>query len=161
LQEIMMGLQKDVQAKAAERGEKAKKEGEDFLAANKSKEGVKTLPSGLQYKVMKEGKGPKPKPTDVVSTHYRGTLIDGTEFDSSYKRGEPTEFPVGQVIPGWTEALTNMNVGSKWQVFIPSGLAYGPGGQGPIPPNSTLVFEMELLAIKDPNAPSAPAATPK
>lgn len=159
--EIGMNFQKSLQAKATERGEKAKKEGVDFLAANKSKEGVKTLTGDspektIQYKVLKEGKGPKAKATDVVSTHYRGTLIDGTEFDSSYKRGEPTEFPVNGVIPGWTLALVNMNVGSKWQVFIPSDMAYGPGGQGPIPPNSVLIFDMELLAIKDANAPQPP-----
>jgi FKBP-type peptidyl-prolyl cis-trans isomerase len=161
LQEIMMNFQKEAQGKAMERGEKAKKEGEDFLAANKSKEGVKTTASGLQYKVLKDGKGPKPKATDTVSTHYRGTLIDGTEFDSSYKRGEPASFEVGQLIPGWTEALTNMTVGSKWQLYVPSNLAYGAGGQGPIPPNSTLIFEMELLGIKDDKAPAAPAAPAK
>jgi FKBP-type peptidyl-prolyl cis-trans isomerase len=156
LQEIVMKLQKDMQAKAVEAGEKAKGEGEAFLAANAKKEGVKMGKEGLQYKVITEGKGPKPKATDTVSTHYRGTLVNGTEFDSSYKKGEPVEFGVTQVIPGWTQALTNMTVGSKWQVFIPSDLAYGPSGRPPvIPPNSTLIFDMELLAIKDPNAPGA------
>lgn len=162
MQEVMMKLQKDMMNKASERGEKAKKEGADFLAANKSKEGVKTITGDspdkfIQYKVIKEGKGPKPKATDRVSTNYRGTLTDGTEFDSSYKGGEPVEFGVGEVIPGWTMALTNMPVGSKWQVFIPSDLAYGPRGQGPIPANSVLIFEMELLAIKDGNASTPPA----
>jgi FKBP-type peptidyl-prolyl cis-trans isomerase FklB len=163
IQEAMMNLQKDVMAKASERGEKAKKEGDDFLAANKSKEGVKTIPgTALQYKVMKEGKGPKPKATDKVSTHYRGTLVDGTEFDSSYKRGEPTDFGVTEVISGWTTALTNMNVGSKWQLFIPSDMAYGPEGRPPvIPPNSALIFEMELLAIKGPDSGAPGLPTPK
>jgi FKBP-type peptidyl-prolyl cis-trans isomerase FklB len=126
-----------------------KKKGEAFLAENKKRKGVVTLPSGLQYKILKEAKGAKPKATDTVSTHYRGTLIDGTEFDSSIKRGEPAEFPVNQVIKGWTEALQLMPVGSKWQLFIPSDLAYGPQGAGNmIGPNSTLIFEVELLDIK-------------
>jgi FKBP-type peptidyl-prolyl cis-trans isomerase FklB len=130
-------------------GEKNKKEGEAFLAENKKKEGVKTLPSGLQYKVIKEGTGKSPKATDKVSTHYRGTLIDGTEFDSSYKRGQPATFPVNGVIPGWTEALQLMKVGSKWQLFIPSKLAYGERGAPPvIGPYSVLIFTVELLAIK-------------
>jgi FKBP-type peptidyl-prolyl cis-trans isomerase len=159
LKEIVESLQKDIQAKMSEAGEKAKGEGEKFLAENAKKEGVKAGKDGLQYKVITEGKGLKPKAEDVVSTHYRGTLINGTEFDSSYKRGEPTEFPVNRVIPGWTQALTNMNVGSKWQVFIPSDLAYGPTGMPPtIPPNSVLVFEMELLAIKNPGAAGAPGS---
>lgn len=160
MQEAMMNLQKDMQSKAAELGVKSKKEGEDFLAANKSKEGVKTksvpLKDGgmaeLQYKVIKEGKGPKPKSTDVVKVHYRGTLLDGTEFDSSYKRGEPVEFPLDQVIKGWTEGLQLMTVGSKYQLFIPSDLAYGKDGNRGIPPNSTLMFEVELLDIVKPAA---------
>jgi FKBP-type peptidyl-prolyl cis-trans isomerase FklB len=149
----MAAFQKEMTAKQAEmmksQGEKNKKEGEAFLAENKKKEGVKTLASGLQYKVIKEGNGKSPKATDKVSTHYQGTLIDGTEFDSSYKRGEPATFPVNGVIPGWTEALQLMKVGSKWQLFVPSKLAYGEKGAGPkIGPNAVLIFTIELLAIK-------------
>jgi FKBP-type peptidyl-prolyl cis-trans isomerase FklB len=153
MQSVLASVQKEVAAKQAEKvkalGEKNKKEGEAFLAENKKKEGVKTLASGLQYKVLKEGTGKAPKAADKVSTHYQGTLIDGTEFDSSYKRGEPTTFPVKGVIPGWTEALQLMKVGSKWQLFIPSKLAYGERGAPPvIGPNAVLVFTMELLAIQ-------------
>jgi len=134
-----------------------KKEGDDFLAANKAKEGVTTLPSGLQYKVLTAGTGPKPAATDKVVCNYRGTLVSGTEFDSSYKRGQPATFPVSGVIKGWTEALQLMPVGSKWQLFVPPDLAYGPRGSGQaIGPNSTLVFEVELLSIAPP-----PEATPK
>ena len=130
-------------------GEANKKQGEAFLAANKAKDGVVTLPSGLQYKVLTEGKGPKPAPSDTVVCNYKGTLIDGTEFDSSYKRGQPATFPVGQVIKGWTEALQLMPVGSKWELFIPSEMAYGPRGPTPaIGANSTLIFEVELLSIQ-------------
>ena len=130
-------------------GEANKKQGEAFLAANKAKDGVVTLPSGLQYKVLTEGKGPKPTPSDTVVCNYKGTLIDGTEFDSSYKRGQPATFPVGQVIKGWTEALQLMPVGSKWELFIPSEMAYGPRGPTPaIGANSTLIFEVELLSIQ-------------
>ena len=129
-----------------EAGAANKKEGEAFLAANKGKEGVVTLPSGLQYKILKEGTGPKPTASDTVVCNYRGTLINGTEFDSSYKRGQPATFPVGGVIKGWTEALQLMPVGSKWQLFIPSDLAYGERGAGAdIGPESTLIFEVELL----------------
>ena len=125
-----------------------KKEGEAFLASNKAKAGVVALPSGLQYKIIKEGAGPKPTAADSVVCNYRGTLLDNTEFDSSYKRGEPATFPVGQVIKGWTEALQLMPVGSKWQLFVPSELAYGEHGAGAdIGPNATLVFEVELLSI--------------
>ncbi len=150
---VMTAFQKEMNAKQAEmmkvQGEKNKKEGEAFLAENKKKEGVKTLASGLQYKVIKEGTGKTPKATDKVSTHYQGTLINGTEFDSSYKRGEPATFPVNGVIPGWTEALQLMKVGSKWQLFVPSKLAYGEKGAGPlIAPNAVLIFTVELLAIK-------------
>jgi FKBP-type peptidyl-prolyl cis-trans isomerase FklB len=145
-QQEMMGK---MQAKQKVVGEKNEKEGEAFLAANKKKEGVITLPSGLQYKILKSGDGSKPTKDQTVKCHYRGTLIDGTEFDSSYKRGEPTEFPVGQVIKGWTEALQLMPVGSKWQLFIPSDLAYGPNGAGQmIGPNATLIFDIELISIK-------------
>lgn len=126
-------------------GEKNEKDGKAFLAANAKKEGVKTTKSGLQYKVITAGKGPKPKETDTVTVSYRGTFIDGNEFDSSIKRGEPATFAVNQVIAGWTEALQLMPEGSKWEVYIPAELAYGPGGSGPIAPNSTLVFEVELL----------------
>lgn len=133
--------------------EKNKKDGEAFLAENKKKAGVTTLPSGLQYEVLKEGTGKKPVATDTVSTQYRGTLINGTEFDSSYKRREPTTFPVNGVIPGWSEALQKMTVGSKWKIYIPSDLAYGAQGAPPrIGPNSTLIFEVELLEIKDASA---------
>lgn len=141
-------------------------EGEKFLAENKKKDGVKTTASGLQYKVVKEGNGPTPKDTDTVVTNYRGTLIDGTEFDSSYKRNEPASFPVNRVIKGWTEALQLMKVGSKYQLFIPASLAYGERGAGrDIGPNATLIFDVELLSIKPPEAmpsptPGAAAARP-
>jgi FKBP-type peptidyl-prolyl cis-trans isomerase FklB len=138
-----------MQAKQKVEGEKNAKEGKTFLEANKKNKGVVTLPSGLQYKILKAGKGAKPTKNQTVKCHYRGTLIDGTEFDSSYKRGEPAEFPVGQVIKGWTEALQRMPVGSKWQLVIPSDLAYGPNGAGQtIGPNATLIFEVELISIK-------------
>ena len=141
-----------------EAGMKNAAAGEVFLSENKKKEGIKTTASGLQYKVLKEGTGPTPKSTDSVTTNYRGTLIDGTEFDSSYKRGEPATFPVSGVIKGWTEALQLMKVGSKYQLFIPHTLAYGERGAGQdIGPNETLIFEVELLAIKAPEAkPAAP-----
>ena len=130
-------------------GEANKHEGDAFLAANKTQEGVVTLPSGLQYKVLKEGTGPKPTASDSVVCNYRGTLLNNTEFDSSYKRGQPATIPVGGVIKGWTEALQLMPVGSKWQLFIPAELAYGPrGAGGSIGPNATLVFEIELLSIQ-------------
>jgi FKBP-type peptidyl-prolyl cis-trans isomerase FklB len=126
-----------------------KQAGDAFLAANKSKEGVVTLPSGLQYKILKAGTGPKPTVSDSVVCNYRGTLLDGKEFDSSYKRGQPATFPVGRVIKGWTEALQLMPVGSKWQLFIPSDLAYGASGAGgDIGPNATLIFEVELISIQ-------------
>ena len=135
------------QARAAQ-GEKNIAEGEAYLAANKAKEGVVTTDSGLQYKELVAGDGPTPTEQDTVSVHYRGTLVDGTEFDSSYGRGEPATFPVTGVIPGWVEALQLMNVGDKWELVIPSDLAYGPGGTGgDIGPNATLLFEVELLEI--------------
>lgn len=154
-QQILNAMQTELRAKQeAERkvaGEKNKTEGEAFLAENAKKPGVKTTDSGLQYKVITEGKGEKPKPTDTVTTHYRGRLINGTEFDSSYKRGQPAEFPVTGVIKGWTEALQLMPVGSKWELYIPSTLAYGERGSGrDIGPNATLIFEIELLGIKAP-----------
>lgn len=145
-------LQKDMMAKQQEQmktlGEKNKKEGEAFLKANKKKKGVKTLDSGLQYKVMTEGKGKTPKATDTVTVNYKGTLIDGTEFDSSYKRGQPATFPVNGVIKGWTEALQLMKEGAKWQLFIPAELAYGETGNRSIPPSSALIFEVELISVK-------------
>lgn len=124
------------------------KAGEEFLAINKNRPGVVTLPSGLQYEILKEGNGPKPSATDQVKCHYHGTLIDGTVFDSSVERGEPATFGVNQVIPGWVEALQLMPVGSKWKLFIPSNLAYGKAGAGQaIEPNSALIFEVEILDI--------------
>jgi FKBP-type peptidyl-prolyl cis-trans isomerase len=137
------------------------KEGAAFLAENKSKADVKTLPSGLQYKVLKQGDGSKPTSSDSVECNYRGTLINGKEFDSSYKRGKPASFPVTGVIKGWTEILQLMPVGSKYQVYIPSELAYGQRAPGEIGPNATLIFEIELLSIKEkPKAASAPAPAP-
>ncbi len=138
------------QQRAAALGEQNKKAGQAFLAANKSKAGVKVTASGLQYKVLREGKGPKPTPEDHVSVHYRGTQIDGTEFDSSYTRGEPDSFPVASVIKGWTEALQLMSVGSKFEFFVPSELAYGatPRPGGPIGPHATLIFEVELISVE-------------
>ena len=134
-------------------GEANKKEGEAFLASNKGKDGVVTLPSGLEYKILKEGNGPKPAASDSVVCNYRGTLINGTEFDSSYKRGQPATFPVSGVIKGWTEALQLMPVGSKWQLFVPPDLAYGArGAGGGIAPNSTLIFDVELVSIKSSDA---------
>ncbi|MBI1807432.1 MAG: FKBP-type peptidyl-prolyl cis-trans isomerase [Ignavibacteria bacterium] len=152
-QVCMMAFQKQMMAKQEEHMkaelEKNKKEGETFLSENKKKEGVVTLPDGLQYKVQKMGEGKKPKDTDKVSVHYRGTLIDGTEFDSSIKRGQPAEFACNGVIKGWTEALQLMPVGSKWTLYIPAELGYGERGAGQaVPPNATLIFDVELLAIK-------------
>jgi FKBP-type peptidyl-prolyl cis-trans isomerase len=147
-QEFNMEMQAKHMAKMKGDGEKNVKNGDTFLAENQKKEGVTTTASGLQYSVIKQGNGPKPKPTDVVKVHYRGTLLDGKEFDSSIKRGEPVEFPVSGVIPGWTEALQLMNVGSKFKLVIPPGLAYGERGAGQdIGPNAVLVFEVELLEI--------------
>ena len=135
--------------KSAVMSQKNKKEGEEFLAANKKKEGVITLPSGLQYKVIKDAQGPKPTPKDTIVCNYKGSLIGGKEFDSSYKRGEPATFVLGQVIPGWVEGLQLMSVGSKYEFYIPSNLAYGERGAGAdIGPDATLIFEIELLKIK-------------
>ena len=167
LMQLQKDMQEKMQAKAAAEGDANKKEGDAFLAANKSKEGVVTLPSGLQYKILTPGSGPKPTASDSVVCNYKGTLINGTEFDSSYKRGEPATFPVTGVIKGWTEALQLMPAGSKWQLFIPPDLAYGPRGTpgGPIGPNATLTFEVELISIKEkPPAPDKvppPAAAPE
>jgi FKBP-type peptidyl-prolyl cis-trans isomerase FklB len=129
-------------------GEKNKQEGEKFLADNAKKDGVKTLPSGLQYKILKAGDGKKPAADDIVKVQYRGTLINGTEFDSSYKRNEPATFPLARIIPGWREALQLMPVGSKWQLFVPPSLAYGEDAPPEIGPNATLLFEVELLSIE-------------
>lgn len=156
---VLTQLTNDLRAKQEEKQKAAaetnKKEGEAFLAANKTKPGVITLPSGLQYKILTPGTGPKPTAADTVSCNYRGTLINGKEFDSNAKAGKPITFPVTGVIKGWTEALQLMPVGSKWQLWIPSDLAYGPQQRGPdIGPNSTLIFEVELVSIE-------PKAEPK
>ena len=143
IQETMVAFQKEMM-------EKQKQRGEAFLSENKKKEGVKTLPSGLQYKVIKAGIGKKPKVNDTVTVNYRGTLIDGTEFDSSFRRGQPVAFPVSGVIPGWTEALPLMQEGAKWQLFVPPNLAYGERGAGGlIGPNVTLIFEVELISVQE------------
>jgi FKBP-type peptidyl-prolyl cis-trans isomerase FklB len=152
--ETLTSFKKDFVAKkqelAKQLADKNKKEGGAFLAENQKKEGVKTLPSGLQYKVIKSGTGKKPKPDDTVTTHYRGSLIDGTEFDSSYRRGKPVTFPVNGVIPGWTEALQLMEEGAKWELFVPSNLAYGEQGAGnEIGPHATLIFEVELISVQE------------
>ena len=142
------------QQKQMELAAKNKTEGDAFLGANKNQPGVQTLPDGLQYLVITNGTGEIPTAGDTVTVNYRGTLIDGTEFDSSYKRGQPATFPVGGVIRGWTEALQKMNAGSKWKLFVPSDLAYGPQGRPGIAPNAVLIFEVELLAVQHPTPPS-------
>lgn len=147
--EFEQSLRSKLEAKKKDQGDANIKEGKSFLEANAKKPGVKVLESGLQYQVITDGKGKSPKATDVVKTHYRGTLINGKEFDSSYSRNQPAEFPVNGVIKGWTEALQLMKEGSKWKLFIPSELAYGAQGAGPdIGPNATLIFEVELLSVK-------------
>ena len=165
-QTVLSTLQNDVMAHRKEAHEEATaknaKAGEDFLAANKAKPGVVTLPSGLQYKIITEGTGPKPTANDVVLCNYKGSLIDGTEFDSSYKRGKPASIPVSRVIKGWTEALQLMPVGSTWQLFVPPALGYGEAGTngGPIGPDETLIFEIQLLQIQPkPTPPSMPNAS--
>lgn len=149
VQAYMMKLQKDRMAEESKAGEANRVAGEEYLAKNGKRDGVTTTASGLQYEVITMGTGPKPMETDRVRVHYAGTLLDGTEFDSSYKRGEPAEFGVNQVIPGWVEGIQMMPTGSKWKLHIPSDLAYGPSGGpgGSIPPNSVLVFEVELLEV--------------
>jgi len=148
VQQAMMALQQEMTQKQGAKGTENQKAGEAFLAENKNKEGVKTLPSGLQYQVLQEGSGKSPAKTDKVTTHYHGTLIDGTVFDSSYERGQPATFPVNGVIAGWTEALQLMKEGAKWRLFIPSNLAYGSQGAGDaIGPNSTLIFDVELISV--------------
>ena len=149
-EEVKKSLSKMAENRNKKRREEAegnKKTGQDFLVKNKSKNGVKVVDSGLQYEVIKDGEGKKPTSEDVVKVHYRGTLLDGTEFDSSYKRNSPAEFPVTAVIKGWTEALQMMKVGSKWKLYIPPELAYGEAGRPSIPGNSVLIFEVELLDI--------------
>lgn len=141
------------QQKQRELAEKNRQEGEDFLAENAAKEGVQITDSGLQYKVLEEGDGVKPGPEDTVTVHYSGRLLDGTEFDSSYKRDRPATFGLDQVIAGWTEGLQLMETGAKYELYIPSDLAYGPGGNQGIPPNSTLIFEVELLEVEPAEAP--------
>ena len=145
LTQLQNDVREKMQAKSKEEGAANRKDGDAFLAMNKAKDGVVTLPSGLQYKILKEGTGPKPTATDTVACNYKGTFIDGKEFDSS--KGEPVSFPVNGVIKGWTEALQLMPVGSKWQLVIPGDLAYGDAGRPGIPPASTLVFEVELVSI--------------
>jgi len=163
MKQVFTRFQQQMRAKQAAKQAKEAAEnlaaGTAFLEANKAKEGVKVLPSGLQYKVVTEGTGNTPTADDKVKTHYRGTLIDGTEFDSSYKRNKPAEFPVKGVIKGWTEALQLMKVGDKWELYIPANLAYGQRGRPNIPANSTLIFEIELLEVTKAAAP-AQAAQP-
>lgn len=160
--ETMTNFRNEMMAKQVARmkelAEKNKKEGEEFLAENKKKEGVVTLPSGLQYKIINDGTGEKPAATDTVTVNYRGTLINGTEFDSTATHGQPATFRVNGVIPGWTEALQLMKEGSKWQIFIPSSLAYGERGtgRGEIGPNATLIFDVELISIQDNAKTAAP-----
>lgn len=159
--ELNNELRAKAEAKAKALALENKMKGDTFLAENKKKEGVVTLPSGLQYKIITQGTGPKPAADDVVNCNYRGTLVDNTEFDSSYKRGQPLKIPVGGVIKGWTEALQLMPVGSKWQLFIPSDLAYGERAPSAIGPNSTLIFEVELLSIEPKPAKEPAKETPK
>ncbi len=164
VRETMMAFEKEMEGKQKAAGDKNAQDGEKFLAENKKKDGVKTTASGLQYKELKPGTGPQPKETDTVTVNYRGTLIDGTEFDSSYKRGEPATFPLNAVIKGWTEGLQLMKTGSKYQFFIPANLAYGErGAGGDIGPNSTLIFEVELISTKPAGSTAgpSPAATAK
>ena len=157
-QEAQAFMRQYSQTLGAKMAEKNKAEGDAFLAKNKTAKGVETLPDGLQYKVITEGTGATPTAGDTVTVNYRGSFLNGKEFDSSYKRGEPATFPVTGVIPGWTEALEKMKVGAKWELYIPAGLAYGERGRPGIPPNSTLIFEVELLSIQAPPAPSSSAA---
>jgi FKBP-type peptidyl-prolyl cis-trans isomerase FklB len=156
---VNMNRQKVQAEEAKEQAEAAQKNaaaGDAFLAANKTKTGVVTLPDGLQYKILSEASGDLPAPDDVVTVNYRGTFVDGTEFDSSARAGHPAQFPVNRVIPGWTEALEKMTVGSKWELYIPANLAYGAAGRPPVVgPNQTLIFDVELLSATHP-APPAP-----
>lgn len=157
---IMDFARKQREAAAQERNATARKnkeEGAKFLAENAKKKGVKTTGSGLQYMVLAKGEGPKPKATDTVKVHYRGTLIGGREFDSSYKRGAPATFALNRVVKGWTEGIQLMNVGGKYKLFMPSDLAYGDQGTGPIPPGAALIFEVELLGVEQQSAPQKDA----
>jgi FKBP-type peptidyl-prolyl cis-trans isomerase FklB len=156
-QKVVMAKQQQMREQQAV---KNKTDGEAFLAANKSRSGVVTLEDGLQYKVINNGSGEMPVDGDTVTVNYRGTFIDGTEFDSSAKLGKPAQFGVNQVIPGWTQALKLMKTGSKWQVFVPSDLAYGPNGRPGIPPSSVLVFDVELVSVEHPQPAPAPAPAP-
>src|SRR5213082_3737072 len=161
IKEVMTTFEKDIEQKQKEAGDKNKAEGAKFLEENKKKEGVKTTSSGLQYKVLKDGNGPQPKASDTVTVNYRGTLINGTEFDSSYKRGQPATFPVNGVIKGWTEGVQLMKTGSKYQFFVPANLGYGERAVSPdIGANATLIFEVELLEIKPPATPAPPSSAP-
>jgi len=147
MQQTMMSMQAKMMAKRSAKGKEDEAAGQKFLAANKKKKNVKVTKSGLQYEILKAGKGKSPKGNDRVRVQYKGTLIDGTEFDSSYKRNKPAEFPVNGVIKGWTEALKMMKEGAKWKLYVPSELAYGRQGRPGIPPNSVLIFEIELLKV--------------
>ena len=161
VKETMAAFEKEMTEKQKAAGEKNAAEGTKFLEENKKKEGVKTTASGLQYKAIKEGTGAQPKGNDTVTVNYRGTLINGTEFDSSYKRGQPATFPLNGVIKGWTEGLQLMKAGSKYQFFVPPNLAYGDRALGPdIAPNSTLIFDVELLGVKPAEAGPSPAPSP-
>jgi FKBP-type peptidyl-prolyl cis-trans isomerase len=160
IKDAMMKLQQQAMGKMSESAEKNKKEGDTYLEANKKKDAWKSTASGLQYKVDKEGAGASPKDGDMVKVHYTGTFINGEKFDSSRDKGEPIEFPVNGVIPGWTEALKMMKPGARYQLVIPSDLAYGPQGKGQIAPNSTLLFDVELLEVKAAPAQEAPKAEP-
>src|SRR5439155_432938 len=161
VKDVMAQFEKDMEQKQKQAGEKNKADGAKFLEENKKKPGVKTTASGLQYKAEKEGTGAQPKATDMVTVNYRGTLIDGTEFDSSYKRGQPATFPLNGVIKGWTEGLQLMKQGSKYQFFVPSNLAYGERSVGPdIAANATLIFDVELLDVKPPATPAPQGSRP-
>lgn len=150
LAQFSQRMQAKMQAQAAQAGSRNLAEGQAFLAKNKAVAGVQVTPSGLQYMVLRQGAGPRPMPTDRVRVNYRGALLDGTEFDSSYKNGEPAEFALNEVIRGWTEGVGLMPVGSKYRFWIPANIGYGAKGMGPIPPNATLVFDVELMAILPP-----------
>ena len=147
IQEVLQAARRKAFEKRNEKAKENQKTGEAFLEANKKKDGVKTTASGLQYKVLTPGNGASPKETDRVRVHYKGTLIDGTEFDSSYKRGKPAEFPLNGVIKGWTEGLQLMKEGAKWQLYIPANMAYGASPRPTIPANSTLIFDVELIKV--------------
>jgi len=162
LKEFFQGVREQIETKRKVLGDKNKAEGEEWLKENAKKDGITVTASGLQYQVLTEGSGPKPGPTDTVAVHYKGTLIDGTEFDSSYKRGEPASFPLNRVITGWTEGLQLMSKGAKYKFFIPSSLGYGERGQGAsIGPNAVLIFEVELLDFQPSKTPALPMQVPQ